>query len=975
MKIVKHTILILFIYLTACSISNGQSSQTVFNSSFQNLQKRADRFYDKHYYKEALDLYVRSLQKEEDNNYLKLKIANCYIQLREPNEAVVWYNKIPEQDTLFTDQQILQFAHSLAQTGDIENAEKWYKKYEEQNNSEDRIQSIIRYLDKPESLKQDTTRYDIEEVAISSPLPELAPTYYGNEGIVFVGAFRESSAIKYTSNISENTYFDLYVSTFSTDPSDVNKKILNEPVYFDKKLNSKLHEGPLAFAKQETKIIFTRNLNTSWPREKSSDGYTRLGLFEAQRDDRTSSKWYDVKEFPFNSREYSVCHPTLNRDGTVLYFASDMPGGAGGFDLYKSTFVDGYWTTPQNLGAKVNTAGNEVYPFFHNDETLYFASNGFGGFGGLDVYKINLTESGILTDRYHLVDPINTAADDFAFILDPVGTAGFFTSNRKGGLNDDLYKIYESEAYKTKEINYVVSGVITTENNGASSTGIMPLDSVQVRLVEVLTKDTLAVIYTSNEGKFEFNKANGDIKYPGQYKVLIQKENYGSNFFPFTVPEDESFELNVPIKINPLVDTTSVRTEENFEDDWDDDFEVPLLPSEPANNTIGTTEDTVKTNNTSTTLEEIEAVVAKPKRTSFELLGQVYEGLSSKKLKGARIYASSEDGKIINIEVDEKGDFDLNLKVDRTYIITARLNGYSSDCFKVEPVEPDAKYRQIEPFRVFPLFKNDTVITVNDLSYNIANWKLSNTVYSKFEETIKFLTDSPTYIIEVGVHSFKNDNSAINLYESRLKSLSIIEYLISQGISRNRLVAKGYGDSRPLLPCINNDCDESEKDKNNRVEVKVVNFTSNFVSEIRQFQEMRNGVQLTRINCTGDQKLSVDDNKTIFEGQIVDSNTQLALDSALIYVYNKETGNVKKIYSDSSGKIITHLNTKQEYIIKAFKENHKPACHIVKINDGVVRKVYDVTWSLEYFKNMSTDEQKASGYWGGNYNYTTCIEN
>ena len=98
-------------------------------------------------------------------------------------------------------------------------------------------------------------------------------------------------------------------------------------------------------------------------------------------------KWVNVTELPFNNKEYSTCHPTLSADGNILYFASNRPGGLGGMDLYSSDFEGGKWGEPVNLGNKMNTAGNEIFPFIHEDGTLYFAGDGWGGFGGLDIFS------------------------------------------------------------------------------------------------------------------------------------------------------------------------------------------------------------------------------------------------------------------------------------------------------------------------------------------------------------------------------------------------------------------------------------------------------------------------------------------------------------------------------------------------------------------------------------------------------------
>jgi len=141
---------------------------------------------------------------------------------------------------------------------------------------------------------------------------------------------------------------------------------------------------------------------------------------------------------PFNSKEFSTSNPSLSRDGKTLYFSSDRPGSLGGVDIWKVTISDnGTYGDPQNLGNKVNTEGNESFPFIADDnKTLYFASSGKQGLGGLDVYQIDLSNG---SDASNLGKPVNTEKDDFAFTFNGTKGAGFLSSNRNG--NDDIFAV------------------------------------------------------------------------------------------------------------------------------------------------------------------------------------------------------------------------------------------------------------------------------------------------------------------------------------------------------------------------------------------------------------------------------------------------------------------------------------------------------------------------------------------------------
>ena len=129
-------------------------------------------------------------------------------------------------------------------------------------------------------------------------------------------------------------------------------------------------------------------------------------------------------------------HPTISNDGLIMYFISDMPGGYGGTDIYVSKFDGRLWSVPENMGSEVNTKGNEMFPFLHNNDVLYFSSNGLGGLGGLDIYKFDLSSRKLNNIGY----PLNSEKDDFGLIINAEGNQGFIASNRnsQNGM-DNIY--------------------------------------------------------------------------------------------------------------------------------------------------------------------------------------------------------------------------------------------------------------------------------------------------------------------------------------------------------------------------------------------------------------------------------------------------------------------------------------------------------------------------------------------------------
>ena len=217
-----------------------------------------------------------------------------------------------------------------------------------------------------------------------------------------------------------------------------------------------------------------------------------MKLFERSLED---GSWGAEKAFPYNNDEYSVGHATLTADGKTMYFASDMPGGTGGVDLYKSNRqANGTWTTPVNLGTRINTEGNEMFPFIHADGILFFASDGHLGLGGLDVFATPLDAKGTAGIVKNLGTPVNGNRDDFALILDKTMKSGYFSSNRETGNGDD--DIYYFALNKPITFGKRIEGIAKDKSGTIVGMAVVSLMDKNGNVLETLT--------TGEDGYFSF---------------------------------------------------------------------------------------------------------------------------------------------------------------------------------------------------------------------------------------------------------------------------------------------------------------------------------------------------------------------------------------------------------------------------------------------------------------------------------------
>jgi outer membrane protein OmpA-like peptidoglycan-associated protein len=281
----------------------------------------------------------------------------------------------------------------------------------------------------------------LPETAINSVFQEYSPAFYEN-GLVFISSNPAVAKEKEADEVTGKPTTSIFFARRGQDGK------LQLPIPFAEALTSQYYDGPLTFSARNEEVFFTRNNLRNGKPYPAQDGKVKLKIYSAVQ---KNYLWSKIKELPFNSDEFDTAYPTISVDGKRLYFASNRPEGFGGMDLWVSFRQGETWGKPINLGRSVNTAKNEFFPFIHADETLFFASNGHGGAGGLDIFHTQKTEMG-WEKPTNLGEPINSDKDDFGFIVDADMKNGYFSSNRADGKgDDDIYSFNAPKGLLTKE--------------------------------------------------------------------------------------------------------------------------------------------------------------------------------------------------------------------------------------------------------------------------------------------------------------------------------------------------------------------------------------------------------------------------------------------------------------------------------------------------------------------------------------------
>ncbi|MCC7051451.1 MAG: OmpA family protein, partial [Bacteroidia bacterium] len=360
------------------------------------------------------------------------RLANCYRIIGNFEKAEELYRTLIKKNKSNAD-YLLRYALSLKASAKYAEAYEEFTKYIALKPSDPMGKVYLESCQLAQKWLDENNESEVRHPEqLNTPYPEFAPTFY-KDGFIFCGSREDSKRpfIDFDGGNSEPKLDFYYVDLKkSCDTLKVEK-------FEDAALNTPLHEGPATFSPGFDTIYFTRTGKGSRDFKKNIR-YKTLSIF---RSVRTTKGWTVAKDaFKYNSNRYSVMHPSISPDGKFMIFASDMPGGQGGTDLY-ITYLEGKngWSVPVNIGAIINTFGNELYPFVYDDHTLYFSSDAHPGMGKLDIF-VSYYKDGEWAKPANLKPPFNSIGDDFGFVKDKKTKSGFLSSDRldtKG--RDDIY--------------------------------------------------------------------------------------------------------------------------------------------------------------------------------------------------------------------------------------------------------------------------------------------------------------------------------------------------------------------------------------------------------------------------------------------------------------------------------------------------------------------------------------------------------
>jgi len=817
MKKIATTFLLLLLFGLQAFSQHGKSSSEAY-------RKHGDTQYQYHYYQSAIDFYKKSLKKSPDVGYVMLQLAKSNVKINQPAEAEKWFIQARENHGPFTLEDYNQYARVLVTLKKRNQAEALLESILEKDPYAYLARASLSDLRDFQKYYLDSASVDVDSLSINTPVAEFAPAFY-KEGIVFTSA-RLEGPWKKRYHWDNSHFLNLYYTP------KANEKSFGNVMLLQSERNTRYHEGPAMFYSKYQRMILNRN-QTATVEGKENVYERRLALYDGVFDEN-KSQW-DITPLPFNEVTYSYAHPSISEDGNTLYFISDKPGGYGGTDIYRVVRTDSVWEKPFNLGPVVNSAENEVFPFFINN-TLYFASNGHGGLGGTDLFLCTKTINGF-SPPVNLGYPINSTADDFSLIATMDERNGYFASARNG--NDDIYS-FNKPFPKVNTLASLDSLPLNMAARVFKGDDNQPLANANVIVItfgekdQELTTDSVGMVdFILKEGNaFHIIGTKDNLR--GMTSGTAEKGKNDKASFIIPVPlygENPTQVLAIGLVTNTrgeLVDATKstvknkrtgeqipIQTEKGvltFKGEHGEDYNI-----------------TVSHDDYLTTLQELLLPEDGPDIEKFTVILEDKPGLAKilplATIDAVKIAENIKAGKSTLLLVDtDKGTSKVFIKSGESlseiterdsllYLQTHRGNELLGKgmLFKLRK-KPSAVLKGLERSHV-------TLLRNIYFDFDKSNLDNDDKKYIRHLKSILDL-DHTSRLIIAG-HADDRGTDAYNIKLSQRRVQAVSKYLISLGIPKNRIVRKAFGESLPAVKCFDGDCSEEDHQMNRRAEFVV----------------------------------------------------------------------------------------------------------------------------------------------------------
>ncbi|WP_306641469.1 OmpA family protein [Sanyastnella coralliicola] len=719
--------------------------------------KKANDAFEHHHYEEAIGFYDKEIRRDLDNDEAITKMAICFWKTNQLPEAEYWFTRAALMND---DPEVkLMYAQVLIANEKYAKAQEWLDKYVAIVTDEDKVHHAHQLVEWAGALSNGAFQLQnckVQPVNVNSYALDFAPQLIGNK-LYFItnrkGVVSRSGVYDPWTNAR---FTDIYVADRVANAEFGEVRPATEiPL-------SAFHEGPMCMSPDSSELYMTMSDFNEKRREFDSENNTRVKVVRLVKG--ADGNWERTAPLSFYSNQYNTAHPAISPDGNTMVFASDMPGGQGLMDLYVTRRnPDGSWGVPEPLPPHINTRGNEVFPSFHKDGALYFASNWHAGFGGMDIFRCPPEADGWgIPENMGL--PINSPRDDFGICLEEDGQSGFFTSNRGNEDKDDI--LFFKTSYGMK-----IEGTVVNCKTR------MPIANAQV---ELRRQDHYRdYSFSNSEGRFSFI-----VKDNAEYMILAQHDSYledeGCTGIEWTdtfgMIEGQKVEIDVALSPEPAAKLDQVYVCGNI---YHDDYLNPL--------------------------SECDVTLVDPSGEETHLntagLGSFY----------------------VPVSHDQPYEMVIRRQAFYEFRQTLEVAAGLDQCHAVDiHLVPDRS--QIPPpLTLDVVVEKGMVLELYHIYFDKDEADVRQDAMKDLETFYELLMKYPSMKGELMAHTDSRASAEYNMQLSQRRAESVRNYLISRGIDGDRLIANGYGETQLVNLCSDDvECTEEQHQRNRRVEFRVI---------------------------------------------------------------------------------------------------------------------------------------------------------
>ncbi len=722
----------------------------VFNRE-QRMLKVADKLYEQKDYLKALTKYRDYASRYDGNVDVWYRIAISYKELGKPDRSEIYYNRIINTDEDANPIVHLSLGQVLMMQGKYKEARKQFQRYNELLEYND--QMAMRYISSIENIDKyfiDSSFFSKSNLPINTEASDFAAVPQDNT-FYFLSTrnTKDDFNLRYSS--------DLFVS--NTDSDGV---VFDTPKKMGGHANTRFGEIGYAIVPKTNEIFICRYEPSK--KDEFSLGYN---LYKAYLE---ADKGITRPEPFLNEKfKYAIAYPTLSYNGEFIIFASDAPGGFGGWDLYQASFSDEGFTNIQNLGEKVNSAGDELYPYLMNDSIIFYSTDGQGGLGGYDIYSKDLNNF----DDYarNMGYPINSSGDDIGIYFNS-GLSGYFTSNREGGKgNADIYKF---SIHQLK-----LSAEVVDELNGDN------LKNVNIKIKR--SNGLGEALALADNGRLVLEAKPGE-----ELVITVEKEGYETKSFTVNTA-DMTYVGNPSLEIGKL---PVLRIKEETEP-----ITYKIAPE---------------------IIEKVKVeddiffgvqIISSKTRLSDEYLYAKFDGIG----EISEVY----DGKYYRYLIGKNDSYFLSKEIykentDKKVFLVSFVNNNSFRVMKALKMAHVVPAEAKDPI-VHEFIDKTNQVGSQIIYYGLDKFRIPKGYDKQLDNTLKALNENPDYFLEIAAHTDKRGSDMYNRALSEERAKFLYEYFIDKGISENRIIYHGIGEKQLKKYC--QQCTESDHEENRRAEL------------------------------------------------------------------------------------------------------------------------------------------------------------